>query len=54
MNLKENMIGMILGRRGGSLEKGIADLSELESELDAGGLVNMYWVGRISRCYGKT
>ena len=36
-----------LGRRGGSLEKGIADLSELESELDAGGLVNMYWVGRI-------
>ena len=36
-----------LGRRGGSLEKGIADLSDLESELDAGGLVNMYWVGRI-------
>lgn len=36
-----------LGRRGGSLEKGIADISTLESELDAGGLVNMYWIGRI-------
>ena len=36
-----------LGRRGGSLEKGIADVSSLESELDAGGLVNMYWIGRI-------
>ncbi len=36
-----------LGRRGGSLEKGIADLSNLEYELDEGGLVNMYWIGRI-------
>jgi len=36
-----------LGRRGGSLEKGIGEISSLESELDAGGLVNMYWVGRI-------
>jgi len=36
-----------LGRRGGSLEKGIADVKALESELDKGGLVNMYWVGRI-------
>ena len=36
-----------LGRRGGSLEKEIADLSSLESELDKGGLVNMYWIGRI-------
>ena len=36
-----------LGRRGGSLEKGIADVSSVESELDAGGLVNMYWIGRI-------
>jgi len=36
-----------LGRRGGSLEKGIAKISSLESQLDAGGLVNMYWIGRI-------
>ena len=36
-----------LGRRGGSLEKGIAEISDLESELDSGGLVNMYWIGRI-------
>jgi hypothetical protein len=36
-----------LGRRGGSLEKEIADLSNLEDELDEGGLVNMYWIGRI-------
>ncbi len=36
-----------LGRRGGSLEKGIGDVSSLESELDKGGLVNMYWIGRI-------
>lgn len=36
-----------LGRRGGSLELGIADIDALEAELDAGGLVNMYWQGRI-------
>ena len=36
-----------LGRRGGSLEKGMSEITSLESELDAGGLVNMYWVGRI-------
>jgi len=36
-----------LGRRGGSLEKEIADVDLLSSELDAGGLVNMYWIGRI-------
>ena len=37
-----------LGRRGGSLEKGIADVDRVENELDAGGFVNMYWIGRIS------
>ena len=37
-----------LGRRGGSLEKGIADVDRVEDELDAGGFVNMYWIGRIS------
>ena len=36
-----------LGRRGGSLEKGIADVEELSDELDLGGLVNMYWIGRV-------
>ena len=36
-----------LGRRGGSLEKGIADIESLEFELESGGLVNMYWIGRI-------
>ncbi len=36
-----------LGRRGGSLEKGIADVEKLSQELDSGGLVNMYWIGRI-------
>jgi len=36
-----------LGRRGGSLEKEIADVDALSAELDAGGLVNMYWIGRI-------
>ena len=36
-----------LGRRGGSLEKGIADLESLQKELDLGGLVNLYWIGRI-------
>ena len=37
-----------LGRRGGSLEKGIADIDKLNQELDSGGLVNLYWIGRIS------
>ncbi len=36
-----------LGRRGGSMELGIADIDVLVAELDAGGLVNMYWQGRI-------
>ena len=36
-----------LGRRGGSLELGMANQSALENELDAGGLVNLYWIGRI-------
>lgn len=36
-----------LGRRGGSLERGIADADALSAELDQGGLVNMYWIGRM-------
>ena len=37
-----------LGRRGGSLEKGIASLETLQTEVEAGGLVNMYWIGRVN------
>jgi len=37
-----------LGRRGGSLEKGMSDIDKISSELDSGGLVNMYWIGRIN------
>jgi hypothetical protein len=37
-----------LGRRGGSLEKEVAQMDLLEAELDAGGLVNMYWIGRVN------
>ena len=37
-----------LGRRGGSLEKGIASLDTLQDEIEAGGLVNMYWIGRVN------
>ncbi|HIF45356.1 MAG TPA: hypothetical protein EYQ73_00965 [Candidatus Poseidoniales archaeon] len=36
-----------LGRRGGSLEQGIADIDQIESELDQGGLVNFHWVGKL-------
>jgi len=37
-----------LGRRGGSLELGIADVDTVRDAVEAGGLVNMYWVGRIN------
>ena len=37
-----------LGRRGGSLEKGIASLEDLQDEVEQGGLVNMYWIGRVN------
>ncbi|MBR68032.1 MAG: hypothetical protein CMA86_00785 [Euryarchaeota archaeon] len=37
-----------LGRRGGSLEKGVASLETLQEEVEAGGLVNMYWIGRVN------
>lgn len=36
-----------LGRRGGSLERDVADLEGLRSALDEGGVVNLYWVGRV-------
>ena len=37
-----------LGRRGGSLEKGIASLETVQAEVESGGLVNLYWIGRVN------
>ena len=37
-----------LGRRGGSLEKGIGDLDTVRSAVEEGGLVNLYWIGRVN------
>ena len=37
-----------LGRRGGSLEKGIAALETVQAEVESGGLVNLYWIGRVN------
>lgn len=37
-----------LGRRGGSLEKGIASLADIQAEVQDGGLVNLYWIGRVN------
>ena len=37
-----------LGRRGGSLEKGIASLGTVQAEVESGGLVNLYWIGRVN------
>lgn len=37
-----------LGRRGGSLEQLMSEPEQLESTLMEGGLVNMYWVGRVN------
>ena len=37
-----------LGRRGGSLEQIIGSVSQVESAVEEGGLVNMYWIGRVN------
>lgn len=37
-----------LGRRGGSLEKGMTSLDSIQEEVSAGGLVNLYWIGRVN------
>ena len=37
-----------LGRRGGSLEKGMASLDSIQEEISEGGLVNLYWIGRVN------
>jgi len=36
-----------LGRRGGSLEKDMNTVSEVESEASKGGLLNFYWIGKV-------
>ena len=37
-----------LGRRGGSLEQVAGSVSELKTAVESGGLVNMYWIGRVN------
>ena len=37
-----------LGRRGGSLEQLIGSKEQVQSAVEEGGLVNMYWVGRVN------
>lgn len=37
-----------LGRRGGSLEKGVASLDDVRSAVEEGGLLNFYWIGRVN------
>ena len=37
-----------LGRRGGSLEKGIGSLETVQGAIEEGGLVNLYWIGRVN------
>jgi hypothetical protein len=37
-----------MGRRGGSLEQIIGSLEEVQAAVEEGGLVNLYWVGRVN------
>ena len=37
-----------LGRRGGSLEKEIGSLETVQNAVEEGGLVNLYWIGRVN------
>ena len=37
-----------LGRRGGSLEQIIGSKQQVEDAVDEGGLVNLYWIGRVN------
>lgn len=37
-----------LGRRGGSLEQIIGSKEQVESAVNEGGLVNLYWIGRVN------
>lgn len=37
-----------MGRRGGSLEQLIGSVEEVQNAVEEGGLVNLYWVGRVN------
>ncbi|MGB0448922.1 MAG: hypothetical protein ACPGMV_07920 [Candidatus Poseidoniaceae archaeon] len=37
-----------IGRRGGSLEKEIGSLEAVQNAVEEGGLVNLYWIGRVN------
>ena len=37
-----------LGRRGGSLEQIIGSVEEVQTAVEQGGLVNLYWIGRVN------
>ena len=37
-----------LGRRGGSLEQIIGSVDDVKAAVEEGGLVNMYWIGRVN------
>jgi len=37
-----------IGRRGESLEKGIGSLETVQNAVEEGGLVNLYWIGRVN------
>jgi hypothetical protein len=37
-----------MGRRGGSMEQLIGSVGEVQSAVEEGGLVNLYWVGRVN------
>ena len=37
-----------LGRRGGSLEQIIGSVEDVKNAVDEGGLVNLYWIGRVN------
>ena len=37
-----------LGRRGGSLEQIVGSKQQVEDAVDEGGLVNLYWIGRVN------
>ena len=37
-----------MGRRGGSLEQIIGSVDDVKAAVEEGGLVNMYWIGRVN------
>ena len=43
-----------LGRRGGSLEQIIGSVDDVKNAVDEGGLVNLYWIGRVNEAYNTS